>query len=93
MAAATERVPVLMTPAEKKQLIAKAIKAGMKMGEFMREAAAAYQPGEEDVALEAMIEQMNRATDSAGEAIDRAIKFVAESNSRIEQMEAAEGAK
>ncbi len=74
-------------------LLAKAIKAGMKMSEFMREAAAAYQPGVEDDALEAMIEQMNVATESAGRAIDRAIKFVAESNSRIEQMEAAEGAK
>jgi hypothetical protein len=82
-----------MTPAEKKRLVAKAVKAGMKMSEFMREAAAAYQPGEEDEALGAMIEQMNIATDNAGEAIDRAIKFVSESNQRIEQMEAAEGAK
>jgi hypothetical protein len=40
-----------------------------------------------------MIEQMNIATDSAGKAIDRAIQFVSESNKRIEQMEAAEGAK
>jgi hypothetical protein len=93
MAAATERVPVLMTPAEKKRLVAKAVKAGMKMSEFMREAAAAYQPGEEDEALGAMIEQMNIATDSTGEAIDRAIEFVSESNKRIEQMEAAKGAK
>ena len=89
MAAATERVPVLMTPVEKKRVVAKAEKAGLKTGEFMRQAAAVYHPGEDDTALEAMIGQMNSATDSAGRAIDRAIKFVSESNKRIEKMERA----
>jgi len=86
--AATERVPVLMTPAEKKRLVSKAKKAGLTTGEFMRRAADGYQAESDVRALEAMIEQMNLATESASRAVDDAISFVAESNKRIKKMEA-----
>ncbi len=86
--AATERVPVLMTPAEKKRVVAKARKAGLTTGEYMRRAAEGFRPDDDDKALEAMIEQMNQATASAEKAIDEALAFVAASNRRIAGMEA-----
>ena len=60
MPAATERVPVLMTPAEKKKVVSKAKKAGMTTGEYMRRAAEGYRPADDDKALEAMIDEMNK---------------------------------
>lgn len=87
MANATERVPVLMTPDEKNRIVAKAKKAGMKTSQFMRLAAERYQPSEDEDALAAMIEQMNRLTDNAARAIDEALDFVEASNQRIAAME------
>jgi len=92
MSAATERVPVLMTPVEKKRVVAKAKKAGMKTSQFMRVAAEGYQPGEDEKALQAMIDQMNKSTEHASRAIDDAIAFVLASNKRIEKMEQEAGA-
>ena len=87
MAAATERVPVLMTPAEKKRVVSKANKAGLTTGEYMRRAAEGYRPADDDKALEAMINEMNKATRNAETAIDDALAFVAASNKRIAEME------
>lgn len=87
MAAATERVPVLMTPAEKKRVVSKAKEIGVTTAEFMRRAASGYQPENDDRALEAMIDEMNRASENAGKAIDDALSFVAKSNKRIARME------
>ena len=88
MATATERVVVLMTPAEKKRVVSKANKAGLTTGEYMRRAAEGYRPVEDDKALEAMINEMNKATQNAETAIDDALAFVVASNKRIEEMEA-----
>ncbi len=85
---ATERVPVLMTPVEKKKIVAKAREAGMKTSEFMRLAAAGYDPGQDEKALLAMINEMNKATENAVKSIDAALAFVALSNTRIRKMEA-----
>jgi len=88
MATATERVPVLMTPSEKKRVVSKAKKADVTTGEYIRRAVEAYQPGDDDnKALEAMIEQMNKATENAEKSIDDALVFVAASNQRIKEME------
>ncbi len=84
---ATERIPVLMTPVEKTRIVAKAKKAGMKTSEFMRLAAEGYNPNEDEKALIAMINQMNKATENAGKAIDNALAFVTASNKRIKKME------
>ena len=86
--AATERVPVLMTPVEKKRVVAKAKKAGLKTSEFMRLAASNYQPDDAEDALIAMIEQMNATTANTSRAIDKALASVAASNRRIAKMEA-----
>ncbi|MFT5658949.1 MAG: hypothetical protein ACI9KN_002230 [Gammaproteobacteria bacterium] len=89
--AATERIPVLMSAVEKKRVVAKAKKAGLKTSEFMRLAASSYQPEDDKKALENMIDQMNSATDNASNVIDKAIASIAASNKRIAKMEAATG--
>lgn len=88
MAAATERVPVLMTPVEKTRVVSKAKKAGLTTGEYMRRAAEGYCSSDDEKALEAMINEMNKATRSAEVAIDDALTFIAASNKRIADMEA-----
>jgi hypothetical protein len=80
-----------MTPDEKNRIVKKARKAGMKTSQFMRLAAEQYQPGEDEEALAAMIEQMNRLTEHASRAIDEALEFVEASNQRIAEMERAAG--
>lgn len=89
MATATERVPVLMTPGEKKKVVSKAKKAGVAIGEYIRRAIDVYRPSEDEKALEAMIKQMNQATKNAAKSIDETLSFVKASNKRIEEMEAA----
>ena len=88
MATATARVPVLMTQAEKEQIVKKATEAGMSTGEYMRQAANSFHPGEQDLLLEGLIEQMLKATDRAEKAIDDTLNFVKISNQRIAAMEA-----
>ncbi|MGD8592649.1 MAG: hypothetical protein PVF82_07440 [Gammaproteobacteria bacterium] len=87
MATANERIPVLVTKAEKTKIAKQAKKAGVSVSEYLRRAAASYNPSEDEEALSAMIDQMLKATERAEAAIDDAIDFVAESNKRIEKME------
>ena len=88
MAAATERIPVLVTPAEKKQIARMAKAAGMSMGEYLRRAAASFQPSEDDAILEGMIAQMAKTTADASAALECALAFVEASNKRIKALEA-----
>lgn len=88
MATATERVPVLMTPEEKNLVVSRAKKIGITTGEYMRRAAEGYQPDKDTQALEAMINEMNRASENAEQAIDDALEFIKKSNGRIARMEA-----
>lgn len=87
MATATERIPVLVTATEKGQIAKMAKAAGLSMGEFLRRAASSFRPNEDDRMLEGMIDQMNKTTAQANEAIDRALAFVEASNRRIAKME------
>jgi hypothetical protein len=86
--AATERIPVLMSPGEKRQVVKRARAAGLSTAEYMRRAAAAYAPERDEEALEAMIGEMNKATRRAEKAIDEALAFVEASRKRIARMEA-----
>ena len=87
MATATERIPVLVTTTEKGKIAGLAKSAGLSMGEFMRRAAAAFHPSEDDQMLEGMIEQMKKTTVQANIAIDKALDYVDASNKRIDSME------
>ena len=64
--------------------------AGLSVGEFLRQAASAFTPSEDDQILEGMIAQMNKTTTQANEAIDKALRLVAASNKRIAAMERKE---
>jgi len=87
MATATERIPVLVTVAEKSRIAKMAKEAGLSMGEYLRRAAASFRPGEDDQILEGMIDQMNKTTAHANAAIDEALAYVDASNKRIASME------
>jgi hypothetical protein len=89
MGTATERIPVLMTPAEKKRIARDAERAGMSMGEYLRRAAAAFHPDESDAALYGLMVQVERSTAAASSAIDAALAYVEASDRRIAEMEAA----
>lgn len=77
-----------MTPEEKNLVVSRAKKIGITTGEYMRRAAEGYQPDKDTQALEAMINEMNRASENAEQAIDDALEFIKKSNGRIARMEA-----
>lgn len=88
MAANTARIPVLVSEDEKARIAEAAAAAGLSVGEFLRRAAAAYEPdADDDRALLAMIAQMEAATARAERAIDDTLAFVEASNERIARME------
>jgi len=86
---ATARIPVLVTPAQKAMITRKARRANLTVGEFVRQAAEAYEPGDDDSALGALIERVQRSTAEASAALDAALERCAESDRRIEKMQAA----
>jgi hypothetical protein len=88
MTTASERIPVLVTPAQKKQIALMAKAAGLSMGEFLRRAAASFHSSDDDQMLEGMIRQMAKTTARASAAIDEALSFVEASNKRIKALEA-----
>ena len=78
---ATERVAVLMTPAEKSAYADQADRMGLSLGQFFREAGAAYgrQASQEEApqeALEAALQQLELSTARAEAAVDQAISEV-----------------
>ena len=87
MATASERIPVLVTAAEKGQIARMAKAAGLSMGEFLRRAAASFRPSEDEKILQGMVDQMHKTTLQASAAIDQALAFVDASNKRIAVME------
>ena len=73
-AAASQRVVTLMTPAEKTMLEAKARRAGVSIGEFVRRSVDVYDP-EEVRDLDQLAElaaEFKRRTEAALASVDRA---------------------
>ena len=87
MAAATQRIPVLVSPAEKDNIAALAKAAGLSMGEFMRRAAASFQPFQDAQLFDGMIDRMIASTARASAAIDDAVAYVETSNRKIARLE------
>ena len=87
MSGATERIPILVSVDEKARISEAARAAGLSIGEYLRRAAAAYEPQSHREPLEVLLAQVHRTTASAAAAIDRALAEVAASNERIARME------
>jgi uncharacterized protein (DUF1778 family) len=87
--AATERIPLLVTPAQKALLVKKAKASKLTVNEFVRRAAEVYNPSDDDEALLRLVAQVKQTTHEATAALDAALKSCAESNRRIADMEAA----
>jgi hypothetical protein len=78
---ATERVAVLMTPAEKTAFTEQASSMGLSLGQFFREAGSAYAAGDsdrkvDDEALEAALKQLELSTARTEAALDDALAEV-----------------
>ena len=87
--ATTERIPLLVTPTQKALFIKKAKSSKLTVNEFLRRAAEAYNPSDDDEALMRLVAQVKRTTHEATAALDAALKSCADSNRRIADMETA----
>lgn len=90
--AASERIPVLATPEEKRRITKRAKQYGFKsVGSFLKEAADAYVPiskSDENI-LERMLIDMRDSTETTSKGIDEMLAEVAESEARIASMESS----
>ena len=86
---ATERIPVLLTRAQKTRLAKRAKAAKLTMGEFVRRAADAYVPGADEQALQVLIARVKKSAEQAAGAMDQALAAVAKSQKRIAGLESA----
>lgn len=91
--AATERIPLLVTPTQKALFTKKAKASKLTVNEFVRRAAEVYDPGDDDEALIRLVAQVKQTTQEATAALDAALKCCADSSRRIAEMEAAHGAR
>lgn len=57
------------------------------MGEFLKRAAAPFNPSDDNVVIEGMIDQMVKTAQAANIALDDALAYVEQSNKRIAAME------
>ncbi len=86
--AATERIPVQVTPDEKARIARRAKSLGLTVSEFARRAMAQLDRDTADPAdLDALLDRVKRSTARANRAIGEAVRFVAESEKRIRRLE------
>ena len=88
MSAATARIVVQATPAEKRALVAKAKALAIPIAELMRRGAKQYQVVA-DKDLEMLAETARGAAERSAKAIDDALAYIEASNKRIAKLEAA----
>jgi len=88
MAAAIQRIVVQTTSQDKKAIVAKAKRLGLPISELMRRGAFAYEAINTDQELGVLADAARGAADRAGAAIDKALRFIEQSNKRIAAMEA-----
>jgi hypothetical protein len=77
VAAATQRIVVLMPPEDKARLEAKARRAGTSIGELVRRSVEAYEPELQGAELEALVRLLEESQASAMRALDEAEKELA----------------
>jgi len=90
--AATERIPLLVTPMQKALFIKKAKASKLTVNEFIRRAAEVYNPSDDDEALLRLVAQVKQTTQEATTALETALQLCARSEARIAAMEAAHAA-
>ena len=88
MSAATARIVVQATPAEKRALVAKAKALAIPIAELMRRGAKQYQ-AVADNDHEMLAEAARGAAERSAKAIDDALAYIEASNKRIAKLEAA----
>ena len=81
--AATECITVRVTAAEKARIANLARGQGLSVGEFLRQAVAAYRPAQDAQRLEAMLDEVVQSTTRASAAIDKALACVEASDARM----------
>jgi hypothetical protein len=86
--AATERLVVQVTVAQKSAIVAKARRYGLSTSALMLRGALAYDTDVQHDEVAALADFAAAAAARAGMAIDDALRFIAASNERIAQMQA-----
>ena len=87
MAIVTERIPILVTAEQKARIARAAEAAGLSMGEYLRRAAAAYDPTQDAGAFDAVAEQIRHSAERASRALDAALQAVAASEQRLARLD------
>ncbi|MEW6561545.1 MAG: hypothetical protein AB1412_15275 [Pseudomonadota bacterium] len=87
MAVVTERIPILVTAEQKARIARAAEAAGLSMGEYLRRAAAAYDPAQDADAFDAVAEQIRLSAERANRALDAALQAVAASEQRLARLD------
>lgn len=82
--AATERVVVLMTPEQKRDVTQRASAERLSLGDYMRRQALG-----DDELLAALVEELAASTEKARMALDRTLARLDESERRMPEIEAA----
>ncbi len=86
MATMTKRITVLVTAAEKRRIARLAKSAGLSMSQFMRQAAASFNPSDDDKILEALFDQLDKSLKKTSTTVDDALAFIEASNQRIDAL-------
>jgi hypothetical protein len=89
MATASERIPILVTKADKARFAKKARTFGLSISEFARATMDRFDPAaeEEEKALDGLFEQVKRGSAEAERALDDALAFCAQSNARLAKLD------
>lgn len=90
MGTATERIPILVTKSDKARFSRKAKTHGLSLSEFARAAMDRFDPSTDAdaAALEELLEQLRNGTAEASRSLDDALRFCAESESRLAKLDA-----
>ena len=91
--AATERIPLLVTPTQKALFARKAKASKLSVSEFVRRAAEVYDPSDDDEMLMRLAVEVTRTTLAATAVLTAAVRACTRSNRRIANMEAARAGK
>jgi hypothetical protein len=89
MATATERIPILVTKADKSRFAKKARAHGLTISEFARAAMQRFDPveGEQEAALKTLLRQVHEGSRAAEKSLDQALAFCAESDARLRKLD------